>query len=67
MKLYKVAIFKQYLLPKEKKLDIFNRGVIYRKKQGVNLIKTTFPGTNFLFSFFFALLGIKTLEIVQSI
>ena len=66
MKLYKVVIFKQYLLPKEKKLDIFNRGVIYRKKQGVNSIKTTFSGTNFHF-FFFALLGIKTLEIVQSV
>ena len=47
MKLYKALIYKQYLLPKQRILEIFNRGVVYRRQPGVDSSKTPFSGANF--------------------
>ena len=42
MKLYRVLIYKQCLLPRQKKLKIFNQGIIYRRQTGVNSLKIPF-------------------------
>ena len=44
-----VVTYKQYLLPTYKNLGIFNRGVIYRRKPGINFLKTVYSGMNFQF------------------
>ena len=43
---YKVAIYKEYLRPNQK-MEVFNRGVIYKRKVVVNSLKPPFLGTNF--------------------